>query len=160
MAGKVGLDIGDLAPELCLVNQDKEETCLKNLPGKWIILYFYPKDMTPGCTTEAIDFSTEKHSLTKLNAVILGVSPDSADRHCKFIAKHDLKITLLSDPEKEALQEFGVWQKKKMAGKEFWGVVRSTFLIDPEGVIRDKWTNVKVKGHVEAVKASLEKLSG
>jgi peroxiredoxin Q/BCP len=142
---------GKKAPDFCLPDQDGEKTCLKDFKGQWVVLYFYPKDNTSGCTTEAVDFTGAAARFKKMDAVVLGVSPDSTESHTRFRAKHKLKVTLLSDPEHQALKAFGVWQKKKMYGREFWGVVRSTFLIDPEGRICRAWPKVKVKGHVEEV---------
>lgn len=154
------LNVGDTVPDFCLPNQDEEEICLRDIKGKWIVLYFYPKDNTPGCTTEACDFTAALPDFEGLNAVILGVSPDSPKKHRNFIEKKDLKITLLSDEEKELCQMFGVWQLKKNYGREYMGVVRSTFIIDPDGKIAAKWEKVKVKGHVDEVKAKLEELQG
>ena len=144
---------GEPAPEFCLMNESDEKTCLKDYKGKWVVLYFYPEDMTSGCTIEAIDFTKFKKDFGSLGAEILGVSPDSTERHQKFIDKNDLKITLLSDTAHEALEKYGVWQDKKMYGKEFKGVVRSTYLINPEGKIASIWTGVSVKGHVEEVES-------
>ena len=152
------IEIGHKAPEFCLPNQDNEEICLRDLRGTWVVLYFYPKDSTPGCTTEACDFTEALPDFTELGATILGVSPDSVKRHQNFIAKKDLKITLLSDEEKEVLQAYGVWQLKKNYGREYMGVVRSTYLIDPDGNVAAVWEKVRVKGHVEAVMAKLEAL--
>ncbi|QOR61629.1 thioredoxin-dependent thiol peroxidase [Sulfurovum sp. ST-21] len=152
------LNVGDTVPDFCLPNQDEEEICLRDIKGKWIVLYFYPKDNTPGCTTEACDFTAALPDFEGLNAVVLGVSPDSPKKHRNFIEKKDLKITLLSDEEKELCQIFGVWQLKKNYGREYMGVVRSTFIIDPDGKIAAKWEKVKVKGHVDEVKAKLEEL--
>ncbi len=152
------IEIGHKAPEFCLPNQDNEEICLRDLRGTWVVLYFYPKDNTPGCTTEACDFTEALPDFTDLGATILGVSPDSVKRHQNFIAKKDLKITLLSDEEKEVLQAYGVWQLKKNYGREYMGVVRSTYLIDPDGNVAAVWEKVRVKGHVEAVMAKLEAL--
>ena len=154
------VDIGDKAPQFCLPDKDNNKVCLKDLQGRWLVLYFYPKDNTSGCTMEATYFTRAKTQFEKLNSVILAVSPDSMESHCKFADKHGLKITLLSDPEHKVLESYGVWQKKKMYGKEFWGVVRSTFLIDPKGKIRYLWPKVKVAGHVEEVKDKLVELSG
>jgi len=154
------MNIGQKAPEFCLPNQDSEEICLRDLRGSWIVLYFYPKDSTPGCTTEACDFSEALPDFAGLGATILGVSPDSIKRHQNFIAKKDLKITLLSDEDKAVLQSYGVWQLKKNYGREYMGVVRSTFLIDPDGAIAAIWEKVRVKGHAEAVKEKLAELSG
>ena len=152
------IEIGHKAPEFCLPNQDNEEICLRDLRGTWVVLYFYPKDSTPGCTTEACDFTEALPDFTGLGATILGVSPDSVKRHQNFIAKKELKITLLSDEGKEVLQAYGVWQLKKNYGREYMGVVRSTYLIDPDGNVAAVWEKVRVKGHVEAVKVKLEEL--
>ncbi|NPA55178.1 MAG: thioredoxin-dependent thiol peroxidase [Epsilonproteobacteria bacterium] len=146
------------AHEFCLPNQDETEICLRDLKGRWIVLYFYPKDNTPGCTTQACDFSNELEEFENLDAVILGVSPDSPKKHTNFIAKKDLKITLLSDENKDVIKAYGAWGKKKMYGKEYEGVIRSTFIINPEGEIVAEWKKVKVKGHVEAVKEKLKEL--
>jgi len=146
------------APEFCLPNQDETEICLRDLAGKWVVLYFYPKDNTPGCTTEACDFTNELEEFEDLDAVILGVSPDSPKKHRNFIEKKDLKITLLSDEDKEVLKAYGAWGLKKMYGKEYEGVIRSTFIIDPEGEIVAEWRKVRVKGHVEEVKNKLKEL--
>ena len=152
------IEIGHKAPDFCLSNQDNEEICLRDLRGTWVVLYFYPKDSTPGCTTEACDFTEALPSFTDLGATILGVSPDSVERHQNFIAKKELKITLLSDEDKEVLQAYGVWQLKKNYGREYMGVVRSTYLIDPDGNVAAVWEKVRVKGHVEAVREKLEEL--
>ncbi len=152
------LNIGDTAPDFCLPNQDEEEICLRDIKGRWIVLYFYPKDNTPGCTTEACDFTAALPDFEGLDAIVLGVSPDSPKKHRNFIEKKDLRITLLSDEEKELCKAFGVWQLKKNYGREYMGVVRSTFIIDPDGKIAAKWEKVRVKGHVEEVKEKLEEL--
>ena len=125
---------------------------MKDLKDKWIVLYFYPKDNTSGCTLEAKDFTCALEEFEKLNAIVIGVSPDSIESHQKFIAKQSLNLTLLSDPDHDVLEKYGVWQLKKMYGREYYGVVRSTFLIDPEGKIEHIWPKVKVKGHVDDVK--------
>jgi len=148
------------APEFCLPNQDETEICLRDLAGKWVVLYFYPKDNTPGCTTEACDFTDNLEEFEELDAVILGVSPDSPKKHRNFIEKKNLKITLLSDENKEVLKKYGAWGLKKMYGKEYEGVIRSTFIISPDGEIVAQWKNVKVKGHVEKVKEKLKELQG
>ena len=152
------LKVGDNAPEFCLPNQDDVEICLRDLKGKWIVLYFYPEDNTPGCTTEACGFSEALPEFNDLDAVIFGVSPDSTKKHRNFIEKKDLDITLLSDEEKIVLESYGVWQLKKMYGREYMGVVRTTFIIDPDGVIQEVFNKVKVKGHVDAVKTRLQEL--
>ena len=152
------LKVGENAPEFCLPNQDDVEICLRDLKGKWVVLYFYPKDNTPGCTTEACGFSEALPEFNDLDAVIFGVSPDSTKKHRNFIEKKDLDITLLSDEEKIVLESYGVWQLKKMYGREYMGVVRTTFIIDPDGVIQEVFNKVKVKGHVDAVKTRLQEL--
>lgn len=152
------LEINSKAPEFCLPNQDDVEICLRDLKGKWIVLYFYPKDNTPGCTTEACDFSEALPDFSDLNAVVLGVSADSTQKHRNFIDKKDLSVTLLSDEEKSMLQDYGVWQLKKNYGKEYMGIVRSTFIIDPKGVVKAAWEKVKVKEHVKEVQEKLRTL--
>ncbi len=152
------IEIGEKAKDFCLPNQDEVDICLRDLKGKWVVLYFYPKDNTPGCTTEACDFTQSLPDFEELDAVILGVSPDSPKKHRNFIEKKALKITLLSDEDKKVLQEYGVWQLKKMYGREYMGVVRTTYLIDPEGKVVYRWDKVKVKRHVEKVKEKLEEL--
>ncbi len=152
------LEVGMKAPEFCLPTQDETELCLRDLSGKWIVLYFYPKDNTPGCSTEACEFTEALPSFEELDAVILGVSPDSPKKHRNFIEKKDLKITLLADENKEVCNLYGVWQLKKNYGREYMGVVRSTFIINPDGEVAAIWAKVRVKGHVEAVKQKLQEL--
>lgn len=144
--------IGEKAPEFCLPDAHNKRICLKDFRGKWIVLYFYPKDNTSGCTREAVDFTANIKDFKKMNAVVVGISPDSITSHMKFIDKHSLRVILLSDPEHEVLKEYGVWQKKSMYGREYYGVVRTTFVIDPKGIIRQKWDKVRVAGHADAVK--------
>ena len=153
------LNIGDKAPEFKLLNQDNIEVSLKDFSSKWVVLYFYPKDNTPGCTTEACDFSQNINEFKDLNAIILGVSPDNSKTHKKFIEKQNLKINLLADENKEVLNYYGVWQSKKMYGREYMGVVRSTFIINTKGEIAYIYKNVKVKGHIEEIKKKLKELS-
>ncbi len=154
------LKIGDMAPKFCLPNQDEEEVCLRDLQGVWIVLYFYPKDNTPGCSTEACDFTAALPDFSELGASVFGVSPDSPKKHRNFIEKKELGITLLADEEKEVCTAYGVWQLKKNYGREYMGVVRSTFIIDPDGKIAAIWEKVRVKGHISAVKEKLEELQG
>ena len=149
---------GESAPDFCLPNQDGDEVCLKELRGRWVVLYFYPKDNTSGCTREATEFTERKGDFESLGTVILGVSPDSVKSHANFIVKKGLGLTLLSDPEHEVLEKYGAWQLKKRYGREYMGVVRSTFLIDPGGRIAHSWRNVRVKGHVDAVLEKLREL--
>jgi peroxiredoxin Q/BCP len=152
------LEIDKKVPEFCLPNQDEVEICLRDLEGKWIVLYFYPKDNTPGCTTEACEFTEALPDFDGLNAVILGVSPDSPKKHGNFIAKQNLLITLLADEQKKVCEAYGAWQLKKNYGREYMGVVRSTFIISPEAKLKAVWEKVRVKGHVEAVKEKLKEL--
>ena len=149
------LKAGQPAPDFSLNNQGEEEVGLQDFKGKWVVLYFYPKDNTPGCTIEANDFTKYVKDFQKMNAVILGVSPDSCQSHAKFVAGQKLKITLLSDPERKALEAYGVWQLKQFLGKKFMGVVRSTFLIDPDGKIAYLWREIKADGHAAAVREKL-----
>jgi len=143
------IQIGELAPDFELPASNGEMVRLSDFRGKHVILYFYPKDMTPGCTTEACDFRDYHDEFTDLNAVILGVSPDSLVQHKKFIEKYALPFLLLADENHEAAEKYGVWKLKKNFGKEYMGIERSTFIIDKEGVLVKEWRKVKVKGHVE-----------
>jgi peroxiredoxin Q/BCP len=142
----------------CLLNQDDEKVCLKDFMGKWVVLYFYPKDNSKTCTLEALSFTDNIKSFKELGAVVIGISPDSVKSHKNFAHKHNLDLILLSDPEHTVLNQYGVWKKKKMYGREYMGVERSTFIINPEGIIEKEWIKVRVKGHVEKVKTSLSEL--
>lgn len=162
------LEVGMKAPSFCAQNQDDIEICYRDLEGKWIVLYFYPRDDTPGCTTQACDFTNNVPGFDNLDAIILGVSADTTAKHRKFIDKYDLDITLLSDEDKKMCQDYGVWQLKKFMGKEFMGIVRSTFIINPEGNIAAYWNKVSVRKkdrktkeeslHVDEVRSKLEEL--
>jgi peroxiredoxin Q/BCP len=145
------IEIGTVAPGFCLPDQDGEEVCLKSLRGRWIVLYFYPKDNTKGCTREALDFTLNKDRIEEMGTTVLGVSPDSVKSHQGFRNKQGLTLTLLSDPGHGVLEAYGVWQLKKSYGREYYGVVRSTFIIDPEGRIAHVWKRVRVIDHVEVV---------
>jgi peroxiredoxin Q/BCP len=139
------MEINDKAYEFCLKDYNEQEHCLKNFSGKWIVLYFYPKDNTSGCTKEATDFTEQKNDFEKNNAVIIGISPDKPESHSKFIKKYNLGIILLSDTQKEIMKKYGAWGLKKNYGKEYEGVIRSTFIINPDLKIAYKWHNVKVR---------------
>jgi peroxiredoxin Q/BCP len=154
------LEIGDAIPAFCLPNQDEEEICFRDIKGRWAVVYFYPKDNTPGCTTEACDFTEAMPDFSNLEAIILGVSPDSPKKHRNFIEKKALKITLLADEDKSLCKSFGIWQLKKFMGREYMGVVRSTFIIAPDGTLAYKWEKVRVKNHVAEVKEKLIELQG
>jgi peroxiredoxin Q/BCP len=153
------MEKGQKAPGFCLEDKDGTEVCLKDQIGTWVVLYFYPRDNTSGCTREAMDFAANLGEFEKMGAVVLGVSPDSIESHAKFSRKHDLSVTLLSDPDHEVIEAYGAWRKKKMYGREFLGVVRSTVLIDPKGTVAHVWPKVRVKGHVEDVKATLREMA-
>ena len=142
----------------CLSNKDNIKLCLRDFIGKWTILYFYTKDNTPGCTTKAKEFSELLEEFEKENAVVIGISPDSPKKHCNFIQKHNLKIILLSDEEKKVIKEFGAWGKKKAYGKEYEGVIRSTFIINPNGEIVKEYKKVKAKGHAKQVLENLKEI--
>ena len=156
MATKV-IKEGNKAPDFTALDQDGKKIKLSSFRGKKnIVLYFYPKDMTPGCTTQACDFRDQQKSFK--STVILGVSIDSQERHQKFIEKYDLPFTLLADVDKKVVQKYGVWQEKKLYGKTFMGIVRSTFIIDKIGTVRKKFEKVKVKNHIEEVQNALKEL--
>ncbi|GGD02468.1 putative peroxiredoxin YgaF [Thalassobacillus devorans] len=146
----MSVEVGKKAPDFELEASNGEKVKLSDYHGKNVVLYFYPKDMTPGCTTEACDFRDHHESFGDLDAVILGVSPDPVERHEKFIDKHDLPFLLLADEDKQAAEAYDVWQLKKNFGKEYYGIVRSTFIIDKEGNLVKEFRKVRVKGHVEA----------
>jgi peroxiredoxin Q/BCP len=150
--------VGQLAPDFTAKDQNDRTVSNKDFQGRWLILYFYPKDSTPGCTTEAQEFSASIEQFKKLNAAIVGVSPDSVKSHCKFIDKHNLTIQLSSDPEHQIIEAYGGWRLKKFMGKEYIGVIRSTFLIAPDGKIDRVWDKVKVKGHVAEVLQELQSI--
>lgn len=147
------------APDFTLNNQNGKAVSLSDFRGNNVVLYFYPKDMTPGCTTQACNFRDDYSTYEARDAVILGVSADDAARHTKFIAKHDLPFSLLADTEHKVCEQYGVWTLKKMFGKEYYGIERSTFLIDKEGNVVKEWRKVKVKGHNEEVKVALAELN-
>jgi len=146
---------GQKAPAFKLKTQDGSSVSLKDFKGKQVVLFFYPKDMTPGCTTEACDFNENLSSIKRKKTVVLGVSFDDETRHQKFIDKHGLKFDLLVDDKKEIAKKYGVYQKKKFMGREFMGIVRSTFIIDKEGKLKKIFSPVKVKGHVDEVLSNL-----
>ena len=154
---KITLEVGDKAPEFEALNQDGVKVALKDFVGKNVVLYFYPKDNTPGCTTEACEFSANYDQFIKNDTVIIGVSPDSVKSHAGFIAKQNLKHILLSDENKEISKLYGVWQVKKNYGKEYLGIVRSTFVIGKDGKIAKIYKSVKAKDHAAKVLADLAK---
>ncbi len=148
---------GNKAPDFSAADQNGNKVKLSAFKGKKnVVLYFYPKDMTPGCTTEACDFRDQFKKFK--GAEILGVSIDPPERHQKFIDKYDLPFTLISDVDQKVVNKYGVWQEKKLYGRKFMGIVRSTFIIDKTGVVRKIFPKVKVKGHVDEVMQALKEL--
>jgi peroxiredoxin Q/BCP len=151
------LEAGKRAPAFTLPDQDGKPVRLSDFKGKAVVLYFYPKDDTPGCTREACDFRDEYSSL-KAEAVVLGVSPDDSRRHSKFALKYKLPFTLLADTDHSVAEAYGAWAEKSMYGRKYMGIIRSTFLIGPDGVVAKVWPKVKVMGHVEEVQEALAEL--
>ncbi|MCL4548934.1 MAG: thioredoxin-dependent thiol peroxidase [Bacteroidetes bacterium] len=149
------LEAGKKAPSFTLPDEDNKKISLSDFKGKKVVLYFYPKDMTSGCTHEACDFRDTFPDFQKLKAVILGVSIDSPESHKKFSDKYELPFALLSDADKKVVQKYGVWKEKSMYGRKYMGIERTTFIIDGEGVIRNIFQKVKVSGHADEVMKSL-----
>ncbi|HUK39099.1 MAG TPA: peroxiredoxin [Methanomicrobiales archaeon] len=147
--------VGKPAPPFCLPDAGGKEVCLESFRGKWVVLYFYPRDNTPGCTLEAIQFSKALEEFASLGAQVIGVSTDSPESHVKFAERHDLTVLLLSDTDHRVIGAYDAWKPKSFMGKEFLGTERDTFLVDPEGKIVEVWRKVSVKGHAEAVKDAL-----
>ncbi len=154
----MSLEIGDVAPEFSAIDQNEKIFNLADARGKWLVLYFYPKDDTPGCTTEACEFTEGIEAFRDINAEVVGCSPDPPEKHRKFIEKYGLRIRLLSDPGHEVMAPYGAWGEKKLYGKLSIGTIRSTVIIDPEGRIAHRWKSVRAKGHAEKVRERLTKL--
>lgn len=150
------LEVGKKAPDFSLLNQNDKKISLKDFIGHKVVLYFYPKDDTSGCTKEACSFSDDLPKFSKIDAVILGVSPDSVKSHKKFSEKYKLKFDLLADEEKLVLEKFGVWKEKSMYGRKYMGVERTTFIIDQKGKIKKIFNKVKVDGHNKEVLEALK----
>ena len=146
-----GLQKGDVAPDFNLPRDSGKTQTLSELRGHPVVLYFYPKDDTSGCTLEAHDFTELRPEFDKIGVTIIGMSPDKPEKHDKFKTKHDLQLILVSDEEKTTLQKYGVWVEKSMYGRKYMGVERTTFLIDKNGKIAEIWRKVKVPGHAKAV---------
>ena len=160
-AQKSGLiNPGQTAPQFNLEDQHAKPHALDDVRGQWVVLYFYPKDDTSGCTKQACGFRDGFAELTDRGAIVLGVSPDPVASHQKFSTKYDLPFDLLADPDKVVCQAYGVWQEKSMYGRKYMGVVRTTYLIDPYGVVAHRWDKVKVANHATAVLEKLEALQG
>ncbi|WP_193170011.1 thioredoxin-dependent thiol peroxidase [Nisaea nitritireducens] len=152
------VDVGDKAPEFSMATDGGGTVSLASLKGKKAVLYFYPKDDTPGCTKEACAFRDAMPDFSGVDAEIIGVSKDPVAKHDKFKAKYDLPFTLASDEESDVCEQFGVWVEKNMYGRKYMGIERATFLIDAEGVVRNVWRKVKVPGHAEAVLEAVKAL--
>jgi len=152
--------VGSKAPAFTAISQSGEKVKLSQFKGQYVVLYFYPKDNTPGCTIEAREFRDSVEEFRSQNAVVLGVSPDSVASHCKFIERFELNFTLLADEGHELADAYGVWVQKSMYGKTFDGIQRSTFLIGPDGVIVQSWPKVKAEGHAAQVLKFLRDLAG
>jgi peroxiredoxin Q/BCP len=152
----MAVQVGRKAPAFTLAGTNGEDVSLKDFKGRTVVLYFYPKDDTPGCTREACDFRDAARKFTSAKAVVLGVSPDSLKSHDRFIDKFDLPFVLLSDPDHEVAQAYGCWVEKSMYGRKYMGIERSTFVIDPEGVVKAEFRKVKVDGHVDEVLAAVK----
>ncbi|MBK7497661.1 MAG: thioredoxin-dependent thiol peroxidase [Ignavibacteriales bacterium] len=150
------LEVGKKAPDFSLLNQDEKKISLKDYIGQKVVLYFYPKDDTSGCTKEACSFSDDLPKFSKVDAVILGVSPDSVKSHKKFSEKYKLKFDLLADDEKDLVEKYGVWKEKSMYGRKYMGVERTTFIIDEKGKIKKIFNKVKVDGHNKEVLEALK----
>lgn len=150
------LKVGDKAPQFNLKNQDGKPIKLKDFLGRKVVLYFYPKDMTSGCTKEACDFTDNIALFNKIDAVVLGVSADSVESHKKFAEKYMLKFDLLSDETKTSISDYEVWKEKNMYGKKYMGIERTTFIIDEKGNIQNIFNKVKVPGHVELILSELK----
>ena len=150
------LSIGDKAPDFSMPSDGGGTISLSDFKGRYLVLYFYPKDDTPGCTKEAIGFTESKAEFDALNAAIVGVSKDTPTKHDKFIAKHELKVSLGSDESGEMIESYGVWVEKNMYGKKYMGIERATYLIGPDGKILEIWRKVRVKDHVEKVLVALK----
>jgi thioredoxin-dependent peroxiredoxin len=152
------IEVGTPAPRFTLQDQDGEAVALADLQGSPVVLYFYPKDDTPGCTTQACGIRDQWAEFEEAGAVVLGVSPDDVDSHARFASKHDLPHRLLADPERTVIDTYGAWGTKSMYGKEYEGVLRSTVLIDPEGEVAAVWPKVQPKQHADTVLAAIREL--
>ena len=152
------VEVGDLAPDFSAPNNGGGNSALKHYRGRNLILYFYPKDGTPGCTSEASGFRDHLETFNGLNTSIIGVSRDSLKRHINFSKKNQLNFPLISDADGKICEKYGVWQQKQNYGRSYMGIVRSTFLINSEGSVAEVWKNVRIKGHIEAVIEAVKKI--
>tara|TARA_B100000029_G_C17218958_1_gene830974 strand:+ start:86 stop:553 length:468 start_codon:yes stop_codon:yes gene_type:complete len=154
------VEIGKKPPAFTLEDQDGGSVRIRAFGGQWVVLYFYPKDDTPGCTIQACDFSEGLAGFEALDAVVLGCSPDDGESHRRFIDKHGLSITLLSDPDHKVMSAYGAYGEKVLYGKKTVGVIRSTVLIGPDGTVAHHWKRARAKGHADLVRRTLEELRG
>ena len=152
------MTVGEQAPAFTLESSAGGHRSLSDYEGSWLVVYFYPRDDTPGCTTEAKDFTAAKRKLSARSAKVVGVSKDTIAKHCKFIDKHALGVELLSDPDGAMIEAYGAWGEKNMYGKKSMGIIRSTVLVDPSGTVRHHFPKVRVKGHVDEVLETLDAL--
>lgn len=150
--------IGQAAPDFTLPASNGKDVSLRDFRGRKLVIYFYPQDNTPTCTTQSCDFRDFNGKFAELGAEVIGISPDDLKSHDKFITKFELPFLLLSDPEHQVAELFGVWNLKKLYGREYMGIVRSTFLIDEEGRIAQEWRNIKIKNHVQKVLDAVKEL--
>jgi thioredoxin-dependent peroxiredoxin len=154
----MALEVGAKAPLFTARTNGDEKLALKDLKGRWVVLYFYPTDDTPTCTTQACEFRDNMKRITKAGATVVGVSPDDVRSHDRFIDKYDLNFSLVADEKRRICEKYDVWKEKNMYGRTYMGVVRTTYLIDPSGRIGEVWSRVRVKGHVDAILGSLAEL--
>ncbi len=152
------IEIGNKAPQFTLPDADEQKVALKDLLGQWVVLYFYPRADTPGCTTQACEFTDSIKDFEGMDATVVGISPDKPEKLAKFIAKHKLKVTLLSDPEVKVMTKYEAWGSKISFGTKVLGVKRSTVIIDPKGKVAHRWKSVKAKGHAEKVRDKIAAL--
>lgn len=152
------LEVGDRAPAFTLKDQDGEKQALTKQKGSWVVLYFYPRDDTPGCTTQACEFTDSIADFEGMDAVVFGCSPDTPESHRAFVDKHGLGVTLLSDPDHAVMEKYGAWGEKTLYGKKSVGVIRSTVIIDPKGKVAHRWKSVRAKGHAAKVAERLAEL--
>lgn len=151
--------VGQKAPTFRLQDQRDDAVRLTDFKGRWVVLYFYPKDDTPGCTTEACEFTSGIRGFTQLDAVVMGCSPDTTERHRQFIKKYKLKVRLLSDPTHAVMEKYGAWGEKVLYGRKSIGVKRSTVIVDPNGKVAHHWRSVKSAGHADKVKEKIAELA-
>jgi thioredoxin-dependent peroxiredoxin len=157
-ASKTSPVVGRVAPDFTLLDQDGREVKLSGLKGKWVVLYFYPKDDTPGCSCQATEFTALLGQFRDMGAVVMGVSPDSPETHTQFIEKYELALTLLSDPNKEVMRQYGAWVSSAFGAETHERIIRCTYLVGPKGAIRHHWPEVIPQGHAQRVREELSRI--